>query len=137
MKRPFLCLIAAAFALAASGCGLSARDAAGAGATVADTAGATAPGTIADRTVLDEQLITGAELAYKAARLAVETLTDAGLIKGQTAARVAALDEQAFAALGVARAAYRAGNAESYRAAVTQAEQAVDGIVSLIRKPGG
>lgn len=133
MKRIVLALCGA---LALAGCGISLGDAASAGAGAVDAAGAAAPVEAANRTVLDEQAITGVELAYKAARLLVETGTDAGLIKGPAATRAAELDNQAFAALAVARAAYRTGNAESYRAAVAQAEQAVAGILTLARKPG-
>ena len=138
MKRLILCLCAVpALAMTLAGCGLSASDAASAGATVVDNIGVTAPGVLADRTVLDEQAITGVELAYKAARLTIETGVDAGLIKGETATRIAALDNQAFLALGIARGAYRTGNAASYKAAVAEAGGTIADILSLIRKPGG
>lgn len=138
MKRLILCLCALpALALTLASCGLSVGDAASAGATVVDNVGVSAPVVAADRTVLDEQAITGVELAYKAARLTIETGVDAGLIKGATATRVAALDNQAFLALGIARGAYRTGNAANYKAAVAEAGGAVAEILSLIRKPGG
>jgi hypothetical protein len=133
MKRTILCLAAA---LALSGCGLSLGDTASAGATVADAAGAPAPVAAADKTRLDEAVITGAELAYKAARLSVETLTDAGQIKGATARRVAELDNQAFLALAVARGAYRAGNSASNQAAEAEARRAVSDLLTLVSKPG-
>ena len=70
-----------------------------------------APVTVADRTVLDEQALTALELAYKGGRMAAEAGVDLGLIRGEVALKVARIDEQAFTALGAARAAYRAGNA--------------------------
>lgn len=91
------------------------------------------PNTVADRTTLDERLALGAELAYKAARLAVEVATDAGAIRGNRATLVAAADERAYAALGAVRAAYEAGNASSYATAITRAQEAVDALLSAIR----
>jgi hypothetical protein len=92
------------------------------------------PATVADKTVLDEQGILACELAYKAARIAVETGVDAGLIKGQAATRFASLDNRAYAALGVARAAYRTGNAASYAEALRQAQTAISGLLALTGK---
>ena len=63
------------------------------------------PASVADKAVLDEQGALAAELAYKAARIAIETGVDAGFIRGATAARFAALDAKAYAALGVVRRA--------------------------------
>lgn len=94
------------------------------------------PGAVADSTVLDEQGALAAELAYKAARVAVETAVDAGLIRGPAAAKVARLDRQAFAALGVVRKAYVAGNAASYANALTAARSAVEDLLNLTGKTG-
>lgn len=93
-----------------------------------------APSAVADKTVLDEQGALAAELAYKAARIAVETGVDAGLIKGATASRVASLDSKAYAALGKVRAAYRAGNAASYASALTEARTAISALLALTGK---
>jgi len=89
------------------------------------------PGSAADQTVLDEQGALAAELAYKAARVAVETGVDAGIIRGASAARFAALDAQAYAALGRVRTAYRIGNARSYADALTEARSAITALLSL------
>lgn len=94
------------------------------------------PAAAANKTVLDEQGALAAELAYKAARIAVETGVDAGLIKGTAAARVAQLDQAVFVALGQVRTAYRAGNATSYAAALTEARNAVGGLLALTGKTG-
>lgn len=92
------------------------------------------PAVIADQTILDEKALTGLELAYKAARIAVETGVDAGLIKGQTAVRFAELDNKAYAALGAARRAYEAGNSQSYGSAIVLANSAITDLLSLTGK---
>lgn len=91
------------------------------------------PGSVANATVLDEQSALGAELAYKAARIAMETAVDAGLIKGARATQVAALDNRAYAAVVAVRAAYRAGNASAYTTAAIEARRAVTGLLSAIK----
>lgn len=90
------------------------------------------PRQAADQTMLDEQALTGIELAYKAARLAVETGVDAGLVKGQNAARFAELDDKAYTAVKAARAAYAAGNASGYLEALSSARAAVTDLLSLV-----
>ena len=96
----------------------------------------TAPGAVADKTILDENAALAAELAYKAARVALETGADAGVIRGATAARIAALDVKAYAALRVVRRAYEAGNSTSYAAALTTARAAIAELLSVIGKTG-
>jgi hypothetical protein len=83
------------------------------------------PAQAADRTTLDEQGALTVELAYSAVRLAVETGVDVGIIRGSIADRFAELDRRAYAAVLAVRAAYRAGNADSYAAAQTIALDAV------------
>ncbi|WP_375194631.1 hypothetical protein [Sphingobium sp.] len=95
-----------------------------------------APGAVADKTTLDEQGALAAELAYKAARIAIETGVDAGLIRGATAAKIATLDAKAYAALGIVRKAYAAGNAASYASALTTARAAVADLLTLTGKTG-
>lgn len=85
----------------------------------------------ADSTVLDEQAALSIELAYKAARMAVETGVDAGVVKGEQAARLAEIDNKAFAAVQAARRAYRAGNATSYGAALAEARAAIADMLAL------
>lgn len=117
MKR-LLFVVGAALALA--GCGLTGL------ASIPS-----APVAVADETVLDEQGALAVELAYKAARLAVETAVDAGQIRGERATQVAALDNQAYAAVQTARRAYRAGNATSYGAALAEARGAIADLLAL------
>lgn len=119
-KRLILASIAA---LALSGCGLQGM-----------TTTPPPPATVADKTVLDEQALLSLELAYKAARIAVETGVDAGIIKGATATRFAALDNAAFLGLAVARQAYSAGNARSYAEAITSGRGAVTDLLTLAGK---
>ena len=95
-----------------------------------------APGTVANQTVLDERTALAVELAYKAARLATETATDAGLIRGATAATVARLDRAAYGAVGAVRSAYQAGNAADYLSALTQAQRAVQALVAALEGVG-
>lgn len=93
-----------------------------------------APVTLADRTTLDEQGLLGLELAYKGGRMAAEAGVDLGLIRGEVALKLAALDDKAFRALGAARAAYRAGNAASYTTALGEGQAAITGILALAAK---
>ena len=130
-------LIIAALALALTACAGAAGTVNSAGTIAAGTAdaiGVAPPATHADRTVLDEQGMMAVELAYRAARVAVETGVDAGIIRGATASRFAALDRRAYAAVGVVRAAYRAGNAPSYRNALSEAQAAISGLLALTSK---
>lgn len=92
-----------------------------------------APVDVADTTTLDERGAIAAEVAYKAFRTAMEFATDAGMLRGAAAARAAHLDNLAYAAVGAARAAYRAGNAESYKAAVDEALTAVGAALASIK----
>lgn len=91
------------------------------------------PAAVANTTVLDEKLAITAEATYKAARLAIETATDAGLIRGANATKAAALDNRAFAAVQKVRTAYRTSNAASYGAAYAEANQLISDLLALIR----
>ena len=91
------------------------------------------PASVAESTVLDEQAAIGVELAYKAMRVALETATDAGLLRGERAAQAAALDNRAYAAVQATRAAYRAGNASGYLAVASEARAAIAAALSAIK----
>lgn len=90
------------------------------------------PSAVANQTVLDEKTAIGAELAYKAARTALELAVDLGRVRGDAAATAIVLDSKAYAALGKVRAAYRAGNAASYAAAAAEAHALVGEMLNLI-----
>lgn len=92
-----------------------------------------APAVVANQAVLDEQGAIGVELAYKAARMAVEVAVDAGLLKGDRASKAAQLDNQAFAAVTGVRAAYRAGNASSYGVALAESRAAVTAMLAAVK----
>jgi hypothetical protein len=62
-------------------------------------------------------------------------LVDTGIIRGENAARVQVLNRKAYAAVKVARTAYRAGNADSISKAVKEANKAVADLLALA--PGG
>lgn len=124
-------IVALFAALALTGCGLNAGTVASAGAATADAIGAPPPVAVADATVLDERAILALELAYKAARIAVELSVDTKVVWGATAARVAEYDNKAFLALTVARSAYRTGNASSYKTALSEAQAAISQLLSL------
>ena len=92
-----------------------------------------APVEVADKTTLDERGASAAEVAYKAFRTAVEFATDAGMLTGANAARAARFDNAAYSAVGAARAAYRAGNADTYQKAVDEALKAVVAALASIK----
>jgi hypothetical protein len=104
-----------------------------AGCSFGSIASAPPPAELADRTALDEQAAIGVELAYKAFRLAAETAVDAGVLKGERAAMVGRLDDAAYTAVTAVRAAYAAGNAENYAAALEQANAAIGAGVKLVK----
>jgi predicted small secreted protein len=88
------------------------------------------PGTVANSTVLDEQIGIGTEAAYTAASTLGTALAKAGVID---TAKFKALDNQAYSALLAVRAAYKAGNADSYATAAAQVYEAVARIKSLVK----
>lgn len=88
------------------------------------------PSDIANKTTLDEKGAIGVEASYKAARTVVEFAVDTGLLKGASATKAAALDTMAYTAVTKARAAYEAGNAASYPAAVNAASAAIADMLS-------
>lgn len=119
---------------ALAGCadmGVSVRSAGTAAAVVADAAGAPPPAALADQTKLDEQIAIGAEAMYRGARMLVEPLVDAGVIRGRTAGRFRTLNREAFDAIRAVRTAYDAGNARSYAAAAERASGAIAKLLAL------
>lgn len=91
----------------------------------------TGPGQVADRTILDERVAIGAELAYKAARIACEFAVDAGIIAGPRATQFRQLNTQAYNAVLAVRAAYRAGNAQDFAVAVAEAQGLTNQLLTL------
>lgn len=96
-----------------------------AGCTPSGVTSVPTPGQVADRTVLDERGAIAVESAYRAAGLALEMAVDTGLLRGQAAATAATYEQRAYNAVLAARAAYDAGNATSYAAALASARSAI------------
>lgn len=92
--------------------------------------GTTIP-SVCERTVADEKALVGAQLAYKAFRVAVETGVNAGFISGTLAGRVAAADNRAFAALTTADTVYRTCSGD-LNAALASANQAIGAGLALV-----
>lgn len=89
------------------------------------------PQAAANLTIRDEQGLLAVELAYKAARIAVEVYADTGRCTGACATRFRDLNRRAYAAVGAARAAYRAGNATGYFAALAEARTLANDLLSV------
>lgn len=79
------------------------------------------------KTTLDERGLLALELAYKAARIGLETAVDAGQVKGERARWLAELDRKAYAFVRAARTVREAGNADS-------AGAQADAALALIRQ---
>ena len=91
------------------------------------------PAALADRTVLDDRAGVAAQLLYKAVGIALERARDGGLLPAETVRR---FDARAYIAFDAARAAYRAGNAASYRAAMAELTLVRDAVFTAIRTNG-
>lgn len=92
------------------------------------------PAAVADSTIVDERAALSLELAYKAARIAVETSVDAGLIKGPTAELFDVRNDRAYAAVKAVRAAYQAGNSQDYLTMAAIARIAISDLLALTGK---
>lgn len=91
---------------------------------------------VADRTKIDEQAALAITLAYTAAARAANVGIEAELIKDrETINRIGELDRRAYAAVQATQRAYRAGNATSYAAAITDARAAVALFLSSVKGP--
>jgi hypothetical protein len=121
-----LILLSAAL-LALPGCNTMARSAAG---PVIDAAVPIKPADVASKTTLDERLGIGATIGYTAASRLGTALARAGLIDKT---RFKALDAKGYAAITAVKAAYDAGNATSYTAAIDRVNAAVADINTLVR----
>lgn len=96
-------------------------------ACTAGTPPPTTPAAVDDTTTFDEQAALAVELAYQAA---AQTVLATGAAKSPA---VKAADQRAYAAVKAVRAAYDAGNAQGYLAAVVSARSAVASLLSAIR----
>lgn len=90
------------------------------------------PAAIADMTTLDERSSLAIEVAWRAAGAALEAAVDSGRLTGDAAAQADRLDAKAGHFVGLARAAYDAGNAADYAAALRQAKPLVKQLRGLV-----
>jgi hypothetical protein len=88
------------------------------------------PSDVAQSTVLDEKAGIAAETLYTAASKVGQNLVAAGRMSRET---YRALDQRAYTALLVTRAAYRAGNAASYNAAMIEEINAAYAIFAEVK----
>ena len=89
------------------------------------------PQAAANATTIDEQALQAVELAYKGARIAVEIYVDSGHCTGACATHFRDLNRRAYAAVQAARTAYRAGNAPGYLAALGEAHNLANELLTL------
>lgn len=91
-----------------------------------------APVEIADQTVLDEQIGITVTLAYTASAKMAALLIRTGAIKDTATIRaIGVANERGITAVEAVRAAYDAGNADSYAALLIEANRAVADIQAL------
>lgn len=83
------------------------------------------PRSVSSATVLDEKLAIGAEASYQTANTIGAALVRVGVLP---VARFKALDNEAYAALELVRAAYDAGDATSYATALARLTAAIGGM---------
>lgn len=92
-----------------------------------------APATAADKTALDEKVLLGLEASYKAARLTADAALDAGLVSPALARALRDANRKANAVLVRARAAYDTANAQSFAAALFEAQPLVTDFWKLVQ----
>lgn len=94
------------------------------------------PSAIADQTTLDERLMLGADLGYKAARKAVLAVDDHAPLDAATARRFKKIDKKIFDGLERATRAYAAANSVSYAAALAEINPLITELWSLAVSKG-
>ena len=90
------------------------------------------PATYANATVLDDKIALAIELGYQATAQAILLANDLRPFSPELRDRVKAADRKAYEAVLAVRAAYRAGNANSYAMAAAEAQAAVAALLQLI-----
>lgn len=124
-------VLLAVTAFALSACTVDRHAVVSAGATAADTVGIAPPSTVADKTVLDEEVGLGLTTAYRGAVALARVANRAKPFSPALKVRVAELDSKAFKAVAAVRTAYEAGNQDSYTAAAKTARGLIDEIIAL------
>lgn len=82
--------------------------------------------------VADEKVMLGVEASYRATLLALNAAVDAGVLKGDNAAKALALKQVADVSVKAARSAYDAGNSPLLMERITDATAALGGLRKLI-----
>jgi len=91
------------------------------------------PKAVAEKTVLDERIALGMELAYQAAAFSAVTAIKAGLVPQEQMKTVRDADTMAYNAVVLVRTAYKAGNADSYLSASSDARAAISAMMALLK----
>jgi hypothetical protein len=94
------------------------------------------PVTHANKTVLDEQIATGADLLYKGFRIAATVAIKSGKCTHTCASNVRTLNNEAYGYLGTIRRAYNAANAQGYQEAYDDLVSAVTRGMALVAQGG-
>lgn len=92
------------------------------------------PAVVANKTILDEQAATGAELAYKTFRVGLELATDLGKVKGDKAVKLRKINTDAYNLIKRERAAYNAANATDYNAALAELRSLINTGTDLLAR---
>jgi len=104
-----------------------------AAAIIADAANVPPPSTYADATTMDESAAIAWETAVTVTAELAAAAVRANLVPTDRLDDLATRSRQARMAVRSVRAAYDAGNSDSYRAAVAQTRAAIDGVRAIIR----
>ena len=89
---------------------------------------------VADQVTIDEQAALTLTLAYTAAARSAALAIETGIVRDPvTVRRIGELDQRAFAAVKTAERAYRAGNADSYAIALSEAREAVSTFLGNVK----
>lgn len=91
------------------------------------------PKAVAEQTVLDERIALGMELAYQAAAFSAVTAIKAGVVPQEQMKTVRDADQMAYNAVLMVRNAYKAGNADSYLSASSDARAAISAMMNLLK----
>lgn len=84
------------------------------------------PSAIAETTTMDERTSLAIEVLYRGLGGLLEAAVDGGRLKGTAAERADRIDGKLAFYVGMARAAYDAGNADSYAEALKRARPLAD-----------
>lgn len=90
------------------------------------------PVALAESTTMDEKTSLAIEVLYRGLGGLLEAAIDGGRLKGEAAVRADRIDGKIAFYVAMARAAYDAGNAESYAAALKRAKPLADELRRIV-----